>query len=247
MKRTLAAVVAAVLLIAGCTTGQGIASGTPGSTPVAPSPSLAPTPTPVPALPVGADLEAGTTYRLGILGAQQILVTVPASGWFTIDSWFLGKDGIDPSPDRSYDMALIPYFVGNVYADPCHWKGSALAPPVGQTVDDLASALVAQGGPGTPPATDVTVGGYPAKKVELVMPAGLDNGTCDEGDYGRWSPAAEPDWYGPFTYGMGQHDTVYIIDVESRRWVIDTNYLPGTSAANLAELEQLVASIRFEL
>jgi hypothetical protein len=39
---------------------------------------------------------------------------------------------------------------------------------------------------------------------------------------------------------------VYIIDVQGTRWVIDTNYLPGTSKANLAELEQLVASIRFE-
>jgi hypothetical protein len=28
--------------------------------------------------------------------------------------------------------------------------------------------------------------------------------------------------------------------------LIDTNYLPGTSDANLAELEHLVASIRFD-
>jgi hypothetical protein len=39
---------------------------------------------------------------------------------------------------------------------------------------------------------------------------------------------------------------VYIIDVDGTRWVIDTNYLPGTSAASIAELEQLATSIRFE-
>lgn len=143
-------------------------------------------------------------------------------------------------------MTLLPYFVGNVYADPCHWKGSGLVPRVGPTVDDLANALVTQGGAGTLAPVDVTIGGYSGKKVELTIPADVDTLPCDEGDYARWSPEGEPSWYGPFSYGKGQHDTVYILDVESRRWVIHTNYLPGTSAANLAELEQLVASIRFE-
>lgn len=40
-----------------------------------------------------------------------------------------------------------------------------------------------------------------------------------------------------WTYGNGQHETVYIVD---------TMFLPGTSAANLAELDQILASIRFE-
>jgi len=38
---------------------------------------------------------------------------------------------------------------------------------------------------------------------------------------------------------------VYIIDVDGTRWVINTNYLPGTPPGSVAELEQLVASIRF--
>lgn len=69
---------------------------------------------------------------------------------------------------------------------------------------------------------------------------------CHEGDYGRWSHAADPSSYGPFTYGDGQHDTIYILDVDGTRQVIDTNYLPGTPEADLDELEQLVGSIRFE-
>lgn len=39
---------------------------------------------------------------------------------------------------------------------------------------------------------------------------------------------------------------MYIVDVDGTRQVIDTMYLPGTSEANLAELEQILASIRFE-
>ncbi len=51
----------------------------------------------------------------------------------------------------------------------------------------------------------------------------------------------------PWTFGHnGQHDTVYIVDVDGTRQVIDTLYLPGASAADRAELDQIVASIRFE-
>jgi hypothetical protein len=209
-----------------------------------PSPTAAASGSPSPAaLPAGADLEAGTTYAIEEVGSHRLLLTVPAPGWFTIDTWFLGKDVVG---DDFYDITLIPYDVGNVYRDPCDWQGHPLDPPVGPTVDDLAAALVAQDGPGAPAPTDVTVGGYAGKKVELSIPESVDTHACDSGDYGRWSPAANPSWYGPFTYGRGQHDTVYILDVDGTRQVIDTNYQPGTSEADLAELEQLMASIRFE-
>ena len=39
---------------------------------------------------------------------------------------------------------------------------------------------------------------------------------------------------------------VYILDVGGMRAVIDTLYTPGTSEADLAEAEQLIASMRFE-
>jgi hypothetical protein len=198
-------------------------------------------------LPIG-DLLAGTTYAIPFEDSHMI-VTVPAAGWFTIDTWFLGKDTLGdagPVADGFYDLALLPYPVANVYGDPCHWKGSALTPPVGPTVDDLAAALAEQAGAAAIAPTDVTLGGHAGKKVELTIPDDVDTSTCDEGDYGRWVPAEDPSWYGPFTYGKGQRDTVYIIDVDGTRRVIDKAYLPGTTEADLAELDQLVASIRFE-
>ena len=51
---------------------------------------------------------------------------------------------------------------------------------------------------------------------------------------------------GPYTHGKGQHNTIYIVDVDGTRQVIDAMYLPGTSAADRAEQDQIVASIRFE-
>jgi hypothetical protein len=246
----IAAVAVAALMATGCGTGQGVASATlplPSvatrtPTTASPAPSTSPSPRLAPAMPAG-DLEPGATYALDLEGGQGLLLTVPAPGWFSIDTWFLGKN--ETGADL-FSMTLLPYRVANVYANPCHWLSSARRPPVGPTVDDLAAALVEQEGPKGLPPTVVTVGGYSGKKVELSIPSDVDTDTCDEGDFGRWSPTADPEHYGPFTYGRGQHDTVYIIDVDGIRWVIDTNYLPGTSAASLAELEQLITSIRFE-
>jgi hypothetical protein len=208
-----------------------------------PAPSTSASPRLAPALPVG-HLEAGATYALDVEPPHQILVTVPADGWFTIDTWFLGKDVLPPSD--SYDMTLLPYLVGNVFLDPCHWTAGAVDPPVGPMVADLTTALAKQAGPAAVPPTDVTLGGFAGKKVELSIPKDVDTVDCDEGDFGRWSTANDPAHPAPFTYGNRQHDTVYIVDVRGTRWVIDTSFQPGTSAANLAELEQLVASIRFE-
>ena len=262
MKRMFAANLTAMFVIAGCATGQGIATQavappSPASVPTAsavatptasqptPAPTSTPTPTPAdtpPLMPVG-DLEAGATYAIDNEAPGRMTFTVPGDGWFSIDTWFLGKDVLG---DEGYDLTLLPYFVKNVYADPCQWKGSHLDPAVGPTVADLAAALVAQDGRGAPKAKDATVGGYAGKEVKLTIPDDVDNGTCDEGDYGRWAPAGDPSWYGPFTYGRGQHDTVYIVDVEGTRWVIDTSFLPGNSRKDLAELDRLLKSIRFE-
>jgi hypothetical protein len=176
--------------------------------------------------------------------------TMPAAGWSAIagDFVFVGKNV--PGTSDNVDVYFSPFLVGNVYTGGCHWIGTALVPPVGPTVDDLAVALNAQAGPGASPPTDVIVDGFHGKKVELSIPEDLDvASTCDsDGDFrvfGRWYSGA-PYGAGPWTYGNGQHNTVYILDVNGTRQVIDTMYLPGASTADRAELDQIVASIRFE-
>ena len=70
---------------------------------------------------------------------------------------------------------------------------------MGPTVDDLAAALVEQAGPDGIAPTDITDGGYSGKKVEVSIPDDVDHTKCDEGDFGRWQPTADPEHYGPFT------------------------------------------------
>ena len=258
MKHMFATVVV-VFAIAACATGQGVATGaaaspsqasTPTSSPPDPSPAgvRSPSPSPLP-LPTGS-LVPGTTYWIGdrcCVGPAGSFRSAPA-GWWTFDPIFIGKNVLG-DPDL-YDILLGTSLAGNVYTGGCQWHGTALDPPVGPTVDDLATALAAHGGPGAVGPTDVTIGGHPGKKVELSMPADVDIATCDRQDgypvFGRWTLPDAPSAAAPVTYGNSQRNTVYIVDVDGTRQVIYTMYLPGTSAANLAELEQILASIRFE-
>jgi hypothetical protein len=177
--------------------------------------------------------------------------TMPVTGWYApFEPWRIGKNVTGGSD--LFDLIVTPHFVDNIYTGGCHWQGTALVPRVGPTADDLATALNTLNGPGASPPTAVTVGGRPGKKVELSIPADVDVTTCDsDGDFpifGRWYTDVPDSTFGaaPWTYGNGQHNTVYIVDVDGTRQVIDTMYLPGTSAADRAELEQIVASIRFE-
>jgi hypothetical protein len=149
-------------------------------------------------------------------------------------------------------MAFGNFMIANVYADPCQWQGSLLSPAVGPTVDDLTSALMAQKGRAASPPTDVTLSGYPAKRIELSVPADLDPATCDEGVMRTWvGPGERVDtWYSedPEARGLrsGQLNVVYILDVNGGRLIIDTWHMPGTSAADLAELDASLASMRIE-
>ena len=209
-------------------------------------PPPTPTPTPV-AMPDTTDVEAGTTYFITDPwgpGTPRLIVTVPADGWSTVGSDNLGKDAID-DPNGFHDVAMTPWNVTNLFADPCRSTEGQLDPPVGPTVDDLATALRDQAGESATAPTDVTVSGYSGKRVELSMPAGLDIATCEGGAFTRWFERHTAG-LGGHNYGSGQRNVVYILDVDGLRAVIDTSYLPGTSDASLAELEQIVASIRIE-
>ena len=191
---------------------------------------------------------AAGTYS-GPLGPAQWTVTVP-EGW----EWFydiLWAD-LDGLPDYQHlggpgEVALGWWEVESVFADPCHWKSSLLDPPVGATVDELASAFAGQVGRDGSEPTDVVLGGYPARRVELSTPADLDVASCDEGAYREFlrpgeSPSVPP---GPEETPIagGQFHVLYILDVGGARWVLRTWHRTDASAQNLAELETMLASI----
>jgi hypothetical protein len=257
MKRKLEAILIAVLVIAGCDAAQGIATGAVASASPAPAPTASPMTSPAavtsPAASAGvtefpgySDEVAPGTYvwRAGAATPADIAFTIP-SGWqsrYAIPHKDRGGPG---------EIAVGNWIIANVYADPCHWQGSLLKPAIGPTVDDLAAALVAQKGRDATAPTDVTLGGYPAKRVELSIPADLDRAACDEGAIRTWvAPGESGDAWTPDPEDLGMHpgqvDVVYIIDIEGDRLIIDTWHMPGTSAADLAELESILASLRIE-
>ena len=64
------------------------------------------------------------------------------------------------------------------------------------------------------------------------------------GGYLRWRD--ESNWSGGYVFGDGQLNVVYILDLDGQRAVIDTVRMPRASETDFAELEAVIASIRFE-
>ncbi len=244
------AIAAAAVLVAGVIGatvlgGGGSGVGSPDATP---PPATSPTPAASPVALPAADLEPGATYRVSdpCCTVVPYTFTVPGSGWFAIDpAGIFGKDAI-PDPDGYYDVAVSGWIADNVFTDICHWRGNALDPPLGESADALAEALAAQDDTGATTPVDVTLGGLPARKVDLPSPTGLDVATCDDEKLGRWTHRGNPVEGYPHRYGEGQRDIVYVVDTGRGRQIIHAMFLPGTSDADLAELDELIESIRFE-
>jgi hypothetical protein len=188
-----------------------------------------------PTLPllIGDNLAPGT-YAIAS-GTLKATITVPA-GWNSLDLRGVSKGGGDtfiavlfwPFPDDFKE----------VYSNPCHWKTSAIVPPVGPTVDDLANALAAQEMRGDALPTEVTIGGFSGKLVEMSVPTDIDFADCDDGYFYSWA--------GRYHQGPGQIDDVYILDVNGERQVLIAHHMPGVSAADLAEQQAILDSIDIE-
>jgi hypothetical protein len=243
--------VAAGFLILPRPSGPGAVSS--GSAPAPSSPTTSTMPYVEPTM-----LTSGTYVIPAEGGTPGYTFTVP-DGW---ESRFvvLWKDRGGPG-----EVAFGHWTVDNVFADPCQWEGALLDPAIGPTAADLATALEHQVGRNASAPTDVVFGGYPAKRLELSIPEDLDVTTCDasrsfgsagnpaptEGIYRTWLAAGEAASGHnvpavPSEMLMGRVDVLYIVDVGGRRVVFDAWHLPGASAANVAELEEAVASIQIQ-
>lgn len=234
--RLIAALLMAALAV-GCSSGPasppptGVASAAPPSTP--PSPTAAAV-----RLPAG-DLAAGRYYLddRRYTNASRLTFTVPA-GWTAEDYGELYKDRGEPG-----EVKFITWVLTHIFSDACQW-GTLV--DVGTTVDELATALVEQEGREASAPTSVTVGGFPAKRIELTVPADLDTATCTNGVLRSW-PAPGPDLSdGDCCYPAGSTDWVYVVDVSGNRLVVVARHNRGSSAENLAELQGIVDSIEIE-
>lgn len=248
-----ALIVVAVFMATACTAEPRVASATPASSSLAPATSASPSITP--ATPTAASSAAATAFPdISDQLAPGIYykgpgASTPARFTFTMPAGWTSAYGI-AYKDRGgpAEMGFGDWIITNVYTDPCQWQGSLLDPAVGSTVDDLASALLAQKGRNATAPSDVTLGGYPAKRIEMSIPADLDSAACDMGVIRTWLAPGEDAAVWPagqdFLPRSGQLNVVYVVDVDGARLVIDSWHMPGTSAADLAELDAILASMR---
>jgi hypothetical protein len=238
-----ASVISLVLTLAACGGSSSVPAPTAPSTVAATATS-----TETPVLGGGTEgLEAGANV-LDLVAREQVGVgpgpaslpkielTVP-EGWFNFKGISVGKGSTPPQK-----VFVFFWDVAQVYPTPCKWKGKPMVDP-GPDVNGLASALAAQPHRNATAPTDIELGGFEGKYLELSVPSGVNFADCDEGYFESWTANG----WGSDRYQQrpGQVDRLWILDVDGERLVIDASTLSDATAEDRAELERVVDSIRF--
>jgi hypothetical protein len=143
--------------------------------------------------------------------------------------------------DESDEIGFYPVVVDKIFADACH-SGQGLV-EVGPGVGDLVAALRAQPGPEVSRAVKVTFGGYPATRIDLTVPKGLDLDRCREGGLQIWYRASVDEYLVLLADGT---ISVYILDIDGQRQVFVSQYHATNTAAERAELQAVVDSVRIQ-
>lgn len=193
-------------------------------------PTSTPVPTQVSPLPKTGSLAAGT-YRVNT--EPPFLVTVPA-GWVSTGT------GVRKNVDKPNEVAL-DVWTGNlrVFADACRSEGTDK--PVGPKAADLLAALRAQKNSDVSDPVDANVGGVTGMRLEISAPADLNVSGCSIGSLQIWVTGD-----GSYYAGLSPDtppEPVYIADAPGGRFVYHAGGEPAATAADIAELDAIVASI----
>jgi hypothetical protein len=165
-------------------------------------------------------------HTLGGKSDVRLTYAVPA-GW---------KDG-GFSVDKTSAAHVFFDNVTNIYTDSC--PSVLVDPPVGPTVDDLASAWANLPGFHATAPTDITVDGFHGKQVEFTVPD-YNKTDCPDGDFKLWASGNGAWWADT----PNQHNQLWILDVNGTRLVIVAFVDPDASPQDRADLDQVLASIQ---
>ena len=226
-----------------------LAQGSPGPggstpSPTASVPSLSPSPSPSPAdAPVAGALEAGT-YRLSEFfhTLRPFVFTVP-DGWRRTDN-FVGNGEVaaDDGVFGGDGVSMATWPVSHIYADSCHWDGTLVRT---DTVEDVVAALQAQTGHASTEPTTTTFAGLPATRIEFSLPADTNVSGCDEQLVRLWPDAGPKEQFG-LPIDPGQTFTIYVLEVRGAPQLFIAMRNDRSPAADVAALEEVMASIRFQ-
>lgn len=176
----------------------------------------------------------------------RVTFEISAEGW---KSWIGAAKFTGPE-----QVGLSITTVTNVVRDGCR-DHSAAVPPVGPTVDDLATALTELVPfEVTSPPSDVTVLGYRGKHLQLTVPdlpvRGQANrrefAECTAGELHSWiAPNLGGSFYG-YNAEPGRTEEFWILDVDGTRLVLETNQSSTSPPQDVAEMQAIFDSIRIE-
>lgn len=211
----------------------------PGGPTPAPSVTIEPSAEPVASgirsLPSGGPMTPGT-YHVGAPLGIDVTATFPSAGWRVwsdrVTEQVVPFIHNTPNPP---DVGIIIVRVENVYADACDIRAGMADPPIGDSVDDLVEALVAQAATVSTTPTDVEISGFSGKHLEYSFPG--DDERCSR--LARW-----PSDQGNREAIPLERDEIWILDVDGTRWVIDLFSFPSSTAADVAEARQIVEGMR---
>jgi hypothetical protein len=224
--RVMAMATVAAIAIAACTSGttDPTAASTAKPTESRTRP-LSPTTIDATTVISGSPTATGTVGH----GAAAVTFTMP-DGWTNI-GWGLIKG--DPA------FGLLSMEVLNAYTDSC--PSVALDPPVGPTVDDLASTWADLPAFDATGPTDITVDGFDGKQVEFTVPD-YDEVECPYGEFMLLQDNNGQDGY--WAQAPNQHHQLWILDVDGTRLVIAAFWYPDTSDQDRADIDEILSSIQ---
>jgi hypothetical protein len=190
---------------------------------------------------IDPDLDPSTPLR--------VTYEVPSEGW----AQWTGAVKWDDAAKRLDAVAITT--VTNLVRDGCV-DHSYAAPPLGPSVNDLASGLagLAPFKVKSPPK-DVTVDGYRGTHLELIVPKNMPVDHegfvgCIGGNLSGWVGALDAvhdagEAFGGYT-SPGYREEFWILDVEGTRLVITAERSPGLPSRDLAEQQAILDSIRIK-
>jgi hypothetical protein len=186
------------------------------------------------------------TYRLAssAWNVAGFTMTMP-DGWEAEH----GSPGAIKVSDSDSEAGFYFVIVDAIYTDPC--VGSAGEPgselmEVGPSVDDLADALLDQPHTVATGPVDTTLGGLPATRIDLAMADDPETATCNinlPGHLQIWHSAPVDKYFVLLGDGAA---SVYILDINGERQVLLTQVRAGTSTEDIAEMQAIVDSVKFD-
>ena len=184
---------------------------------------------------------------------------IPSSAWNVVGFTMTMPEGweIDPAippgaaknSNSDGEATFYPVIVDAIYSDPCFGSagedGGELL-EVGPSVDDLAQALLKQPHTVVAGPVDATLGGLPAKRIDLTMADDPETATCNTdlpGNLQIWHSLPVDKYFVLLGDGTA---SVYILDVNGDRQVFLTQHLIGTPADDLSQMQTIIDSIQID-